>query len=768
MSKLLIVESPAKCKKIQGYLGSGWRVQATMGHIRALKEDLTAIGFKADVATQAWAPTYESIASKREAIASLKKAAAGTEVYLGSDDDREGEAIAWHTCAILGLDPATTPRVIFHEITEKALKQAVANPSRLDMNKFYAQQARTMLDMLIGFTLSPCLWRGVGYVAGLSAGRCQTPALRIIYDRDREIQGHSATAHWILQATSDTLTWKGKEETEESATAILEKMSTLGKPILTILDRQERISTSQPPKPFITSSLQQEASSRLSMNPKVTMRLAQTLYESGHITYMRTDNPIMSEEAIAEAGSVVEARWGAEYLQAEPEDKPKAKPKAKAQPKEKGKGVQGAHEGIRPTHFDITTVADPQEARLYSLIWKRSIQSVMAAETRDCVRLTAQADQGPLMETSWDRTRFAGYKILDANESENENETYEALRTLTKGTKIAWKVFTASEVYTKPPARFTEASLVRELESRGIGRPSTYATLVETVMDRKYVEKSTIPAKPVTLRGLELKAGGVPVATTRTEKSGGEKDKLCTTALGRTVIEWLLENFGDMVDYDFTAGMEQHLDEVAKGSRLWSSVLQGTWIQYADRYKTIMEGPRKDSKSKDFGDGYKMVVSKKGPLFVLETDGQKTRFATVPTGVSLDSATRADAEQAFASDGEQLGEVEGETVIRKKGPYGHYVIWKGQRISCKADETLETIGPRLTSKGDVNNTVDHTIGPYKIRRGQYGLYMYKTGGKTKPTFVSLPDTTEWASLTVEGATQLYTTFKAQKKKKTVG
>jgi DNA topoisomerase-1 len=283
---------------------------------------------------------------------------------------------------------------------------------------------------------------------------------------------------------------------------------------------------------------------------------------------------------------------------------------------------------------------------------------------------------------------------------------------------------------------------------------------VDTVMERNYVEKSTIPAKSVTLRGLELKAGGVPVATTRTEKSGGEKDKLCTTALGRTVIEWLLEKFGDMVEYDFTAGMEQHLDEVAKGTRPWPSVLQSTWVQYADRYKTIMEGPRKDSKSKDFGDGYKMVVSKKGPLFVLETEGQKTRFATVPTGVSLDSATRADAEQAFASDGEQLGEVEGEPVIRKKGPYGHYVTWKEQRISCKADETLEAIGVRLTSKGDV----DHTIGPYKIRRGQYGLYMYKTGGKTKPTFVSLPDTTEWSTLTVEGATQLYTTFKAQKKK----
>ena len=757
MTKLLIVESPAKCKKIQGYLGTGWRVQATMGHIRALKEDLTAIGFKADATKQSWKPTYELIASKRDAIAGLKKAATGAEVYLGSDDDREGEAIAWHTCHILGLDPATVKRVIFHEITEKALKHAVANPTLLDMDKFHAQQARTMLDMLIGFTLSPCLWRSVGYSAGLSAGRCQTPALRIIYDRDRAIEGHSATAHWNLQAVSgsdtENLIWKGvKEETEESVTVILKALANQKPQVLTVQDRQERISTSQPPKPFITSSLQQEASTRLSMNPKITMRFAQTLYESGHITYMRTDNPIMSEEAVAEAGAIVESRWGAEYRGSSSVKQKKAKAPV---------NLQGAHEGIRPTHFDITTV-DGQEGRLYELIWKRSIQSVMAAEQRDCVKLVANPY---MLETTWDRTRFAGYKILDAKPDEEAAETaiYEARRSLVVGQTLPWKAFTATEVYTKPPSRFTEASLIRDLESRGIGRPSTYATLVETVLERGYVEKATIAAVAVTIRGLELKAGAaMPKQTNRTEKAGGEKDKLRTTALGRKVIEWLLEKFGDMLEYDFTANMEKQLDGVAAGSVEWPYILEKTWTQYAGRYKEIMSSPgtNKAPSSKEFGDGYKLVLTKKGPLFVLETDGQKIRFAPLPAGLSSDEATRADAEEAFAAvEGDCLGTVEGAPVVRKKGPYGYYVCWKDQRVSCKADETLEEIGPRLTVV-----TVDHTIGPYKVRRGQYGLYMYKTGGKAKPVFVSLPDTTDYAALTVEGAEQLYKVLKVAKKK----
>ena len=401
--KLLIVESPAKCKKIQGFLGAGWRVQATMGHIRALKEDLDAIGFsKTAGIQQSWAPHYESIATKKAAITALKQAAKGAQVYLGSDDDREGEAIAWHTCQALGLDPATTNRVTFHEITESALKAAVASPGRIDMNKFNAQQARTMLDMLIGFTLSPCLWKGVGYKPGLSAGRCQTPALRIIYDRDREIEAHRSSLSWKLGAKSaPDLTWTVVGSFDEAtATAAL---TNLDKTML-VTERLERISTSQPPKPFITSSLQQEASNRLSMNPKITMKVAQTLYEAGHITYMRTDSTIICQEAVEEARSIVTGRWGATYLsqtqtQTQTQTSTDSIPVKKVIKKKAvvSESQQAAHECIRPTHFNITELPDigNQEQRLYKLIWTRAIQSVMAAETRDAVTLKASPKKKP-------------------------------------------------------------------------------------------------------------------------------------------------------------------------------------------------------------------------------------------------------------------------------------------------------------------------------------------------------------------------------------
>jgi DNA topoisomerase-1 len=813
MTNLLIVESPAKCKKIQGFLGAGWRVQATMGHIRSLQEDLKAIGFDPTKGSaQAWTPAYEAIAAKREAIASLRKAAAGCTVYLGADDDREGEAIAWHTCAVLGLDPATTPRVIFHEITEPALKAAVASPGRIDMNKFNAQQARTMLDMLIGFTLSPCLWRSVGYKAGLSAGRCQTPALRIIYDRDVQIEAHTATFSWAVKCnTADSLLWTAKEPcaTEAEATALLQTLAVGPKDskVLAITDRQERIATSQPPKPFITSSLQQEASSRLAMNPKITMRAAQTLYEAGHITYMRTDNAVLSQEAVDAASAVVTAKWGAAYLgsvvpvegakkkvvkkKVAATEAPVASPQAASvapqqahevsgKPGTTASAPQAAHEAIRPTHMDLETVDDlsAQEQRLYTLIRNRTLQTVMAPETRDVVKLTAVTAVTAAslqMQTEWDRTKFAGWRVLDTERKVEEEriagEVFVARQALAAGQKSPWTVFTATEVRTSPPSRYTEASLIRELEHKGIGRPSTYATLVETVLDRGYVEKATIAATPVTVKGLELKATAKePKATTKTEKSGGEKDKLRATPLGRTVIEWLLGQFGDLLAYDFTASMESQLDEVAKGSRPWSSVLQETWTTYADRYATIMSGPStggagggSSANKAEYGDGYKMVVSKKGPLFVLEKDGEKTRFANVPAHLSIQTATRADAESAFtataaASAGEALGDLEGHPVTRKKGPYGHYVTWQGHNVNCKEDEALTDIAPRLLAKATpAADAVDHQVGPYKIKKGPYGLYMFKSvpGSKTKPTFVSIPAETAWATLTTEGAELLY-------------
>ena len=772
--KLLIVESPAKCKKIQGYLGPGWRVTATMGHIRALKEDLEGIGFRTS-----WTPTYECIKEKSAAITQLRANAKHldpTDIYLGSDDDREGEAIAWHTCAILSLDPATTHRVIFHEITESALKAAVANPTRIDTNKFLAQQARSMLDFLLGFTLSPMLWKGVGFKPGLSAGRCQTPALRIIYDRDTAIAAHQSASTWKLTATTGTLTWfstatiDGKEETA----AALDAQSRH----ITITGRTERQAIHQAPQPFITSSLQQEASSRLSMNPKTTMRLAQTLYEGGHITYMRTDNPVVSQEAVEAASVYIQKTWGEEYVNGPQVKKSKqttAKSKQTTAP-----GAQAAHEAIRPTHMDAPTIADmpAQEQRLYAMIWKRTIQSVMKPEICDVVRLTGSS---PLeWETEWSKVAFSGWRILDAERNGPEEKAAAELfvsrasQPLQPPTALPWSSLHATEHHTAPTPRFTEASLIRELETRGIGRPSTYATLVETVLDRGYIEKATLEHPPKQTRHMEKLPGKDSKHTTTTGKPTIERDKLRTTALGRTVIEWLIGNVGDMIEYDQTVRMEAQLDEIAKGTRLWQTVLTESWATYEERYDTVMatKGLQVNTKAADYGDGYKMIVSKKGPLFVLETEGEKTRFATVPPTLSLQTATRADAEAAFqaattASAIDILGVLDGDPVQRKKGPYGFYVVWRTIHLSCKADDTLEILGPKLLEKTETASTaIHHVVGPYTIRNGQYGLYMYKaTAGNRKPTFVSLPEATPWSSLTPEGADELYKHCLAAKKEK---
>ena len=545
--------------------------------------------------------------------------------------------------------------------------------------------------------------------------------------------------------------WKAGGFTEETATEALRAAPKL----LTVTDRRERVATSQPPKPFITSSLQQEASSRLSMNPKATMAAAQKLYEAGHITYMRTDSMAISEEATAEAVAVIKARWGDEFVGSQEAKAAPIKKKAKAKtapadtstPNVVPVVAVAAHECIRPTHFDATPDVSPQEARLYTLIWNRTIQSLMAPEKRDVITLTGSI--GVAVTTECERTAFAGWRALEPV----KDDDYAAVAAIAVGATIPWTKITATEVLTTPPARYTEASLIRELENRGIGRPSTYATLVETVLDRKYVEKRTVTAAPVTVRGLERTSKGV-TPTTRKEKSGGEKDKLITTALGRTVIEWLISKF-TILEYDFTASMEARLDEVAKGQRPWVTVLDETWERYAEDYASIMSTG--SGSAKNLGDGYKLVVSKKGPLFVYESEGA-TRFASVPETVSVQTATRADAEAAFtAIAAGSIGDLDGDPVTIRKGPYGYYAAWRTFKVNCKADESLEELTPRLL------DTVDHTVGPYKIKRGPYGLYMYKVS-KGKPTFVSLPDTTDWSHLTPEGAEQIYKTLSKRAQK----
>jgi DNA topoisomerase-1 len=732
---ILIVESPAKCSKIQGFLGAGWRVQATMGHFRGLKEGLDGIGFQTG-----WAPVYDTLKTKATAIASLKKLK-GT-IYLGSDDDREGEAIAWHVCQLLGLPVETTPRVIFHEITKEALTKAVAKPTRINMAVVEAQQARSMLDLLIGFTLSPCLWKGVGYKPGLSAGRCQTPALRIVYDRDLQIEAHQTKKTWTLSAVA-VLKWVCPTAFEEEP-----NLAELAKdPILLITDRKDSVSSHKAPAPFITSSLQQEASSRLRMNPKTTMRVAQTLYEQGHITYMRTDSAVLSEEATLKARSLVETRWGQDYLQ----------PMT-------AKGSDGPHEGIRPTHLETESIGEGDEARLYTLIWRRTMQSVMSDHKEAVVRLKGIIATTEFYTESRETT-FTGWRMIGmpAAEDESEGEDPVSVSTLKAGKKLRWASMLAKETLTSPPPRYSEASLVRELEKKGIGRPSTYASLIETVLERGYVEKAKPTKEKVPIKSAEIVAGSALLRKTEyIEKSKG--NGLQVTSLGRTVIEWLLSQFGHLVDYGFTAAMEGSLDDVANSTLDKKVLLEDIWTTYKDRYSEIMasgSGPRAGSESKGaLGEGYKVIVTKKGPLFVLEKEGVAAQFASLPPTVSVKTATLADAKAAFADlSGTMLGSLEGKPVLQKKGKYGPYVTWtspKGSNINLTyGSETFEEVCTKLRAK-IASDSVDHQIGPFRIKKGPYGLYMFKVlKTAKKPLFVSIPADTSWSTLTVEGAEALY-------------
>ena len=744
---LLIVESPAKCSKIQGFLGSGWRVRATMGHIRALKEGLDGIGFG-----QGWKPTYELLKEKAKAIKSLKDAAKGTRVFLGSDDDREGEAISWHVCEILGLPVETTPRVIFHEITEKALKEAVAAPTRLDMDKVRAQQGRAMLDMLIGFTLSPCLWKGVGYKPGLSAGRCQTPALRLVYDRDCLIEAHQAKKTWTLFALTGELKWVSPEEFKEEPPVA--HIAT--DPYLVIKDRKDSVSTHRPPTVFITSTLQQEASSRLRMNPKTTMRVAQNLYEQGHITYMRTDSAVLSKEASQKAREIIEGRWGQEYLGAEPVAE-----------------EAGPHEGIRPTHLETESIGDGDEERLYSLIWKRTMQSVMSDHKEAVVKLKGVVSKTEFFTESRETT-FPGWRIIGMPVSTEEEEEEDSinLSSMKPGNKLKWTLIQAKETLTSPVSRYSEASLIRELEKKGIGRPSTYATLVETVIDRGYVEKAKATKETRSIRVVTITPGGSPKNSIETLKAPNQAGKLVTTALGRTVIEWLLSQFSGLIDYGFTGTMESWLDEVADGTKQPKMVLDTVWASYRNKYEEVMASGKtsEDQRKGSLGSGYKVLVTKKGPLFVYEADGVTT-FAPVPPNVSVKNATLEDAKTAFAAStqakqGVVLGILDGKEVIKRTGKFGDYVTWlspTGDKKISYRQESFDDLCAKLKT-----DTIDHTIGPFKIKKGPYGLYMYRvTSGNKKPDFVGIPPETDWGALTVEDAEQIYKNFKAVKAVKAV-
>jgi len=829
---LVIVESPAKCSKIQGFLGPGYRVVASMGHIRALEESLEAIGLEAD-----FEPRFEFLSSKASTLKNLRDAAKGArQVYLAADDDREGEAIAYSVALLLKLPLDTTPRIVFHEITETAIKAAIASPRRLHMNRVWAQQARSMLDLLIGFTLSPILWSHVA--RGLSAGRCQTPALKLLVEREESIKAFASTSSWRVQGTW-TVAGHNQQalpaslvdelEAEEDALAYLENRK--NQPTLVVHSTTVRPWTAKPPPPLMTSTLQQQASALYGMSPKTTMAVAQKLYEAGHITYMRTDTTALSAEAAAEARAWVTSAFGAAYVGDLKPGTPAGAPKAAGGLKE-GPKAQEAHEAIRPTHMDLEEVGTEGSAsghsyqRLYTLIRNRTLQSVMAAargETctvilhapeeeddksvaeQQILPLVSVAEQQilPLVSVAqqqilpWSmtqrRTTFEGWRrqggsvaVLDADGDDEEGGSsfWAAVAALTKGQLLTWSSLQASPHETKAQGRMTEAILVRELEQKGIGRPSTFSSLIATVQDRGYAVLTDVEGKevPVTTYSLPNRETWPPVKTTVTKLLGQERKKLVPTPLGLSALAFLEKHFSHLFAYSFTSGMELRLDQVEQGTYAWKQVLRDTWGTYRETYTALKAAPSggaANPKIKELGtDGLKAVLSKRGPLLLRGTTKEDTVFYGWPSpkgrAIAFSDITEETARAFIAASVAASAATEvwnGHPLLRKTGPHGPYVKWNNVTLSVKADETLDSIKERLTAKTATGATGAEaaaagplkTFKDYVIRSGPYGPYIMKPALK-KPTFVSVPKTVTIDTLTESEVAALYTQGLAAKKR----
>jgi len=779
MTSLVIVESPAKCSKIQGFLGPGWRVIASMGHIRALDEDLDAVGLDRDFEAR-----YVFLKDKAKTIQQLKDAAAAaSKVFLASDDDREGEAISYSVAVLLKLPVDTTPRIIFHEITKPAILAAIASPRRIDMNRVNAQQARAVLDMMVGFTVSPLLWKFVG--SGLSAGRCQTPAVRIIAERDAEIAQFNVETSWGIQGKWSVsqgqfdATMVDALDDEESASNYLENIHAESEGV--VRSATTRPTSESPPKPLITSTLQQEASALYGSQPKNTMRIAQRLYEQGYITYMRTDHPVLSEEARAEATDWVRAAFGDAYCG--PATTKQVKPKADVI-------AQEAHEAIRPTHIDCVDLPAQEDwsaadRKLYKLIWNRTVQSVMSScKGEECkVLFVASGDPGEFEWLAvWKRVTFYGWKKigqaiadLDGDETSQTMPTgaWTLGQSLKEGSRIKWTALEAQPTQTKALPRYTEATLVRELEKRGIARPSTFASLVGTIMDKGYVEKRDTEAKEVEVKRLRLDRVGQWPATTELLKKrlGGEKQKLAATALGQSALDFCLKEFANLFDYSFTKQMEDRLDRVAQGDEVWKEICRDTWQSYEPAYtrlKTSTSATVSTTRQTLFSGGVKAVQSKKGPILLKEGPTKEdTVFYGWPQGLAFTAMTEEIAAQFVLTKqkekaAETIGEYEGAPMVRQTGPFGPYVVCGGVNIPWVPGDTADTIRDKLKAKSE---SVLHRIGPFEFRRGQYGVYMFKTdvAGKGRK-FVGVPSGLDPKVLTQEAATKIYQTGLQQKAK----
>ncbi len=688
---LVIVESPAKAKTIEKFLGKDYVVKSSFGHIR----DLSKKGLGIDIDAH-FAPDYEILPDKRKVVDELSKLSKSVDtVWLASDEDREGEAIAWHLAEVLDLPVDKTKRIVFHEITKPAILHAIETPRTIDMNLVNAQQARRVLDRIVGFELSPVLWKKVK--PSLSAGRVQSVAVRLIVEREREIIAFHSTPYYRVVAqfyrTDDQTKTLFKAElgtrfeTKEQAEEFLRKSVGAA---YTVTKVEEKPAKRYPTAPFTTSTLQQEAGRKLGMSVAQTMSVAQHLYEQGLITYMRTDSVNLSQQAIAQCKTEITSLFGEKYSAAH-------------NYKTKTKGAQEAHEAIRPSYIDRMHIeGTPAEKRLYELIWKRTVASQMVPAEIDRTTIAIGVDG-----TQWqygatgEVIRFDGFLRLysESTDDETSESSEAALPKLVEGEKVTATQVTATERFTAPPARYNEASLVKKLEELGIGRPSTYAPTITTIINRGYVVKQNREEQRRAYTQLTLGAQGRITEKNLTESFGKEKNRLSPTDIGMVVNDYLESQFSQIMDYNFTANVEKEFDRIADGKITWSQMIEDF---YGPFHKMVDKaiGTQNDKSAQvrilgtDPATGHtvKARIGRYGPMVEIEgAEGEKSRFASLKKGQLIASITLDEALELFALP-RNLGKYEGEDLIVGIGRYGAYVRYGKSFVSLAKGDDPYTIG----------------------------------------------------------------------------
>ena len=718
---LVIVESPAKAKTIEKYLGADFTVKASVGHIRDLEKKKMGIDIE-----NGFIPTYIVDEDKKKIVSELKKLAKWAEnVWIATDEDREWEAIGWHLCEAIGLDTKTTKRIVFHEITKKAIEYAIQNPRTIDQNLVDAQQARRVLDRIVGFEVSPILWRKVPSGTTLSAGRVQSVAMRLVVDREKEIEAFVPTESWKVKVQFDKKLvaelvkvkgkapgfktqkqiedflknfWEGTEvklwEKEKTLVATLKQKYPF---VLEEVDTNETFRL--PGAPFTTSTLQQEASRKMGFSVKQTMTTAQMLYQNGHISYMRTDSVNLSAEAIDACKDYINKNYGKEYSMVEGRKFTT-----------KTANAQEAHEAIRPTHMDNdpnTIKLEGNDLRLYKLIWERTVASQMQAakiETTTYNFVPKNLDQK--WQTKWQVILFDGFMKVytEGKDEEDEEEGEVTLPVIKKGTTLESETFTGNQVFSRPPGRYTEATLVKKLESEGIGRPSTYAPTITTVMDRGYVEK--------------------------------KQKYLYPTSLARLVSEYLEKNFADMMDYKFTANVEEEFDKVSRGEIQWQKMLKSFYKGFHPQVENAggserVTGERSLGNHPKTGEPMSVRMGRFGPFVQIgeKTEDKKPTFASIPAGMDMETITLEQALE-ISSLPRVLWVHEWQEVKASIGKFGPYVVREKTFVSIPKDApytaytvTLEEALELIAAKASGTSNIIMEFGDIQVLRGKFGPYM---------------------------------------------